>query len=126
MTMQKLILIILVGFCLNSCKQKTEIILSKYNNGNTHEVLILSKPLTKDSIGTKKIYFEDGKLNCEGGYKKGKRNGEWTCYYPNSRIEWQGNFKDDKENGEVLCNYSNGTWRKTNFLNGIKDHRLAA
>jgi antitoxin component YwqK of YwqJK toxin-antitoxin module len=103
------------------CSRTLEIVYSKYDNGQVHEILILDNPVTADSIGIKKIFYENGDIKCTGGYKGGQRHGEWTCYYPNREIEWRSTYKDGLENGETFCNHLNGTWRKMNVRNGKKE-----
>ena len=77
------ILGILILMFFFSCSEEKELILTKHDNGQIHELLILKKPITADSVGFKKIFFPNGDLQCEGGYKYGKRHGEWICYYRN-------------------------------------------
>lgn len=103
-----------------SCSEEIELVLSKHDNGQIHELLILKKPITKDSVGFKKIFFPNGDLQCEGGYKNGKRQGEWICYYRNRKIEWKSTYEDGLENGETYCQYENGTWRMASMKNGKK------
>lgn len=104
-----------------SCNRPTEIVYSRHENGQVDEVLILDKPITVDSIGIKKYFFENGDIKCIGGYKGGQRHGEWTCYYPNRDVEWQATYKDGLENGETFCNYLDGSWKRVHHVNGKKE-----
>jgi antitoxin component YwqK of YwqJK toxin-antitoxin module len=117
---KKFLFLIITAFIFYGCKDNLEIVLTKYPNGQVHELLILNKPITKDSLGIKKVFFENGKLQCSGPILNNKRNGLWTCYYPNDSIEWRATYKMEVSNGEVFCRYKNGTWRKMTLVNGIK------
>ena len=123
--MIRLSLLILIVFILYSCKSKVEVVLTKYTNGEIHELLILDKPITKDSLGIKKVFFETGKLQCSGPVSNNKRNGLWTCYYPNDSIEWRATYKMELEDGEVFYRYPNGAWRKTTIVKGAKNGKTS-
>ena len=118
--MENRILGIFILIFFFSCSEEKELILSKHDNGQIHELLILKKPITEDGVGFKRIFFPNGDLQCEGGYKYGKRHGEWICYYRNGKIEWKSTYDEGVENGETYCQYENGTWKKVNMTNGIK------
>lgn len=119
--MKKSVIIILVAIIFISCQDKNEIILSKHENGQTHELLTLNRPITKDSIGVKTIFFETGELQCEGGYKKGRRDGEWICYHRNKKVKWKGTYKKGEENGNIYCQYEDGSWKKLRSENGKRE-----
>lgn len=118
--MIRLSIFIFFASLLYGCKDKVEVVLTKYSNGQIHELLVLNKPVTKDSIGIKKVFFENGKLQCSGPVSNDKRNGLWTCIYPNDSIEWRATYKMEVEDGEVFCRNQNGTWRQMTLVNGIK------
>jgi len=61
-----LLFLIITAFIFYGCKDNLEIVLTKYPKGQVHELLILNKPITKDSLGIKKVFFENGKLQCFG------------------------------------------------------------
>lgn len=103
-----------------SCKKEQEIILSKYGNGQIHKKISYELPITKDSVGIKTMFFENGKLNCMGEYRNGQRHGKWICYNRNGAIKWDTNYNSGKEDGEVYCKYENGTWKKLTSENGVK------
>lgn len=82
------------------------------------EVIFYDFPITQDSIGTKEIYFENGKLQAKGNYKNGQRNGEWICYKQNGKLKWRAYYLNGKENGVTECFDENGSWRKITMVNG--------
>jgi len=109
-----------------SCNKTKTVILSKYINGNPQEIIEIKLPITKDSIGLRKVFFENGKLQAFGQSKNGKRQGEWVCFYQNGKTEWKTTYKDDIENGEVLCYDTSGYWRKFNVKYGIKEGKYTS
>ena len=104
-----------------SCDKTKTVILSKFPNGNPKEIIELQLPITKDSIGLMKVFFDDKKLRAFGQAKNKKREGQWICYFQNGNPEWKAIYKDDIENGEVTCYNENGGWRKMNVINGVKN-----
>jgi antitoxin component YwqK of YwqJK toxin-antitoxin module len=119
--MTKYLILLLATFLNVGCRDNYEIVLTKHENGQIRELLILDRPVSDDSTGIKKVYFDNGKLQCSGPVSNGLRNGEWTCFYPDGSIEWKATYKMEVENGEVFCRNANGTWRKFNVVNGIKE-----
>ena len=107
---------------LTSCNRQDEsrVILSAYPNDSIKEVMYYDLPITADSIGTKEIYFENGKLQAKGGYKRGQRNGEWVCYKRNGQLEWKSKYVEGVENGTTECYGENGSWKKLTIINGCK------
>ncbi len=116
--MKKTILILLSIILIASCRKEKEVILSKHENGQIHEIITYQLPITDDSIGIKRLFYENGKLQCKGGYRKGKRHGKWKCENRNGEINWEGNYNNGIENGEFYCRYEDGSWRKFNSENG--------
>lgn len=114
-------LTILFSILLWGCDNQVEIIRSKHYNGQIEEILILTKPISRDSVGISTTFYENGPIHCQGKLINGQRNGEWICYYPNGEIEWKSSFKNGVEDGELFCNYPNGTWKKVFCKNGIKE-----
>lgn len=122
MTKYKIIIcFFLLTSILISCNKTKTVILSKFLSGKPKETIELTKPITQDSIGLMKVYFENGNLHAFGQSKNRKRQGEWICYFPNGKLEWKSVFKDDITNGETICYDKDGFWRRFNVKNGIKD-----
>lgn len=62
----------------------------------------------KVRYGTWKLYYENGKLQAEGNYKKGKREGKWIFYYDTGEKFEEGNYIDDYPDGEWVWYFKNG------------------
>lgn len=114
--------IFVVILILTSCGQYDKfvvfVVLTRFPNGNMQEVIFYDFPITKDSIGAKEIYFENGNLQAKGNCKKGKRNGEWICYRENGKLKWRAYYLNGEENGVTECFEENGSWRKMTMVNG--------
>ena len=106
---------------LTSCNKTRTVIISKFENGNPQETIEYNLPITKDSIGLKKVFFKSGKLQAFGQTEKGKRNGDWVCYYENGKQEWRAHYDYEVENGELICYDTTGNWRKMVMVNGCKN-----
>jgi antitoxin component YwqK of YwqJK toxin-antitoxin module len=109
-----------------SCDKTKTVVLSKFLDGKPKETIELTKPITEDSIGLMKVFFENGSLHAFGESKNRKRQGEWISYFPNGKPEWKSVFKDDIENGETICYDTSGYWRKFNVKNGFKEGRYTS
>ena len=107
-----------------SCNKKKIIIRSTFSNGQPKETIELIDPISQDSIGILKEYYENGVLHVIGKSKNNKRQGEWIGYFPNRRIRWKSVFKDDIENGETTWYDKDGYWHKFESKNGIMDGRF--
>jgi uncharacterized protein len=110
----------LITAIFTSCNKTKTVVLSKFPSGKPKEIIEFTKPITQDSIGLMKVYFENGNIHAFGDSKNRKRQGEWNCFLPNGKPEWKSVFKDDIGNGETICYDQDGFWRKFNVKNGIK------
>jgi uncharacterized protein len=120
------ILLCLILVFSTSCNKKKTVIISTFTNGKSKELIEVTLPMTKDSSGLKKVFFENGKLRSFGQSRKGKRQGKWICYFQNGKPEWEAIFKDDIEDGEVTCYKENGDWRKNILTNGIRNGKTVS
>jgi antitoxin component YwqK of YwqJK toxin-antitoxin module len=109
-------------FLLASCHQQSplKVVLTRFPNDSIQEVIYFNVPVTKDSVGVKEIYYENGNLHAKGSYKNGKREGKWTCYTLDGKLEWRAEYTQGLENGLTECFMENGSWRKMNIINGCK------
>jgi antitoxin component YwqK of YwqJK toxin-antitoxin module len=105
----------------SGCRSESRVVLAFHENGTPHEVLVFSRPITQDSIGTKYLYRANGKIQCQGGYKNGERHGDWVCYFQDGRVKWKGSFLEGLENGEIYCGRDNETWYKLTVKEGIPE-----
>jgi antitoxin component YwqK of YwqJK toxin-antitoxin module len=53
-------------------------------------------------------YYESGKLEMEGEYAAGKKDGAWTSWFENGRKQSEGFFKNDMRNGKAVVYRENG------------------
>lgn len=72
--------------------------------------------------GNWRSFYENGKLQSEGTYTKGRKTGKWVYYFENDSIEQTGSFRNGKLDGKWLWYYDTGElWREEQFLNGRED-----
>jgi antitoxin component YwqK of YwqJK toxin-antitoxin module len=114
-------ILFLVTIIFLSCNKPKEVVLSRFANGNVREQFVFDNSSTKDTTGLFKSFFIDGKLEVVGRLKNGKRDGDWTQYNSEGNIIWKGTFNNEVLNGEVFDKDKNGSWDKTNYVNGIKE-----
>ncbi len=127
MTKYKIIVLaFLTTTIVMSCNKPKTVILSKFLNGKPKETIDLVRPVTQDSFGLMKVYFENGNVQAYGQSKNRKRQGEWICFFPNGKPEWKSVFNDDIENGETTCYDTIGFWRKFDVKNGVKDGKYTS
>ena len=69
--------------------------------------------------GNAKMYFSDGVLSSEGGYKNGLRHGEWVEYWKNTKVrstgfyaggEFHGKWVWFEENGKLIKRQNYKCW----------------
>ncbi|MDR2972521.1 MAG: hypothetical protein LBU83_11435, partial [Bacteroidales bacterium] len=66
----------------------------------------------EDSILVKSIEYHPNKtVYIEGGFKNGKREGEWKSWYENGNVWSVGTFKEDVQVGTTTTYYENGNLR---------------
>jgi major membrane immunogen (membrane-anchored lipoprotein) len=80
-----------------------------------HTFLILTSCKERD---VKRLYFDNGKLQCEYETKKGKKDGFSRFYFENGNVEYEGDYKNDLRHGWHVLYHSNGKInQKTLYVN---------
>lgn len=116
--MKNIQIILTINIFLISCRSETINVLSTYDNGQVKEQLISGIDTVPKGYELKQIFHNDGTLKCQGTKLNDQRDGRWNCYSENGELEWTANYSQGTENGLTECFYSNGTWKKTNLVNG--------
>ena len=67
-------------------------------------------------------WYDDGKLEIEGGYKAGKKDGKWITYWLGSEKKWnEGTYIDDKKEGTwIEWNEKGRKISETEYKNDVK------
>ena len=72
--------------------------------------------------GLFKVYHENGKLKLEGNYKDGELEGLWKIYHENGKLEREGNYKDGELEGLWKFYHENGKLKlEVNYKNGKEE-----
>jgi uncharacterized protein len=50
--------------------------------------------------GSWKCFYDDGKLQTEGGYVNGLKDGPWKLYHANGKVAGEGVYEKDHEKGK--------------------------
>jgi len=97
-----------------ACKEKlTSVAVNYFEDGTPQQVLYYSIK-GSDSILVKHIeYHPNRSVYIEGGYKNGKREGEWNSWYENGNLWSIGTFKSGVQVGKTMTYYENGNLRYT-------------
>jgi len=62
---------------------------------------------TKDKVKEVR-YYQSGKIEMEGEYASGKKDGAWTSWFENGKKQSEGFFKNDMRNGKAVVWRENG------------------
>ena len=111
-------LIITVLIFISACKEKlASVTESWYDNGSPQKVLFYDIK-NGDSILVKSIeYYPNRTVYIEGGYKDGKREGEWKSWYDNGNQWSTGTFKAGVQVGITMTYHENGNLRYSGTYN---------
>lgn len=101
--------------------EKTVRVVEKtYPNGKEKVVVFYSDD--KEHVKLKEeVYYADGKLQSEGSFQNGKRNGLWRVWYQNGNLWSEGEFLEGKAEGFRKVYYENGRMRYSGqYKNDVK------
>ena len=105
--------VVLLLFFLIACKENlTDVVDSWFEDGFPQKVLYYKVNNNRDSILVKSVeYHPNHNIFIEGGYKNGKREGEWKSWYDNGILWSVGNFNEGIQVGKTMTYYENGNLR---------------
>ena len=107
----RIALFFLLLIIFTSCKHKTTVVESTYPDGSPKRVCVyLGKGENKELI-KETFYYKNKKVQVDGEYKNGRRNGKWTYYYESGTLWSDGFFKEGKSNGKRVTYFPNGKIR---------------
>ena len=100
---------LLVIFVLSGCGTKTDnVVRDKYPDGSPKIVETFQTKKGVRELIKQTAYYNDKKLQAEGGIKNNKMNGKWTYYFPNGKKWSEGYFKEGVEEGIRTTWFDNG------------------
>jgi antitoxin component YwqK of YwqJK toxin-antitoxin module len=111
----RLTFLFLLLIAFSGCKHQTTVVESTYPDGSPRRVCVyLGKGETREMI-KETCFYKNKKVQVEGEYKHGQRNGKWTYYYE-SGLPWSdGYFKAGMSDGKRTTYYPNGKIRYEAF-----------
>jgi antitoxin component YwqK of YwqJK toxin-antitoxin module len=99
-------------FLLIACNEKlTEVVDVWYEDGTPQKVSFYKTEKGYNILVKSIEYHSNQSIFIEGGYKNGKREGEWKSWYDNGTLWSVGTFKQDVQVGQTLTYYENGNLR---------------
>lgn len=79
-------------------KENTErIVLHKYSSGKA-KMVVYVRPGTAEIV-FEEVFFDTGRLNWSGTYKKDVEHGAWTYYWPNGKLKISESYQNGLEEG---------------------------
>lgn len=72
-------------------------VMRKHSNGKEHVVLYFDKE--SGYLVKEEVFYNDGKLNWTGNYKRNVEHGLWQFYHPNGKLKTSETYANGKENG---------------------------
>ncbi len=110
--MKRIIPLILIPFFfMLSCEKTTTVIKEKYPDGSPKIVNVYKGSEVPKNLIHETSYYPGKKLQMEGDFKNGVRDGKWVFYYENGNKWSEGYFRKGKSNGKRTTYYENGKKR---------------
>jgi antitoxin component YwqK of YwqJK toxin-antitoxin module len=81
-------------------------VMRKHDNGKEHVVMYFES--STGSLAKEEVYFSNGKLQWEGGYKKNVEHGTWKYYHENGKIKTEETYNLGREDGASIQYDTNG------------------
>ena len=78
-------------------------VMRKHANGKEHVVLYFDKET--GYLIKEEVFYNDGKLNWSGNYKRNIEHGAWLFYHSNGKLKTTETYMNGKENG-ISTHYS--------------------
>jgi antitoxin component YwqK of YwqJK toxin-antitoxin module len=114
--------LILVIFLFFGCQGGTEvrIVEDTWPSGREKTVRFYSVKNDIKELLKEIKYYENGRKEVEGSYKKEKRHGKWIYWYDNGNVWSEGEFKTGLSHGYRKVYYPNG---KLHYEGTFKDDK---
>jgi len=104
-----LALLILMVFA--ACSRERTVIESVFPDGSPKRVCLYKQHGDTKELIKETTYYPGKKIQMEGFYKEGKRDGKWTYWYENGHVWSDGFFKKGKSDGKRVTYFENGRVR---------------
>jgi len=113
---QRIVLLLLI-IGLAACNKPEKVVEKEWSPGKPKLIgWYLEEDGTKHKTREEK-YYEDGKLEYEGGYDNdGLRQGEWKYYYPDGKLWSLGYYSHGKNDGKKEVYWPEGNIRYEGFF----------
>jgi len=105
-----LIILISVALIFSGCKEKlVKENLTTWPDGSPRKVAFYRVTGDKKDKVREINYYQSGKIEMEGEFAGGKKDGAWTSWFENGKKQSEGYFKNDMRNGKSVV------WRENGF-----------
>jgi len=81
-------------------------VMRKHDNGKEHVVMYFEN--ATGALVKEEVYFPNGKLQWQGGYKKNVEHGTWKYYHENGKIKTEESYNMGREDGASIQYDQNG------------------
>jgi len=81
-------------------------VMRKHDNGKEHVVMFFEKGT--GALAREEVYFSNGKMQWEGGYKKNVEHGTWKYYHENGKLKTEESYNMGREDGASIQYDQNG------------------
>jgi antitoxin component YwqK of YwqJK toxin-antitoxin module len=104
-------LLVVVSFLLVSCGTKTiRVVEETFPDGKEKKVVYYSDNEAHEKL-REETYYPNAKMESEGAFVNGERDGIWRFWYQNGNLWSEGEFSNGKANGVRKVYYENGQLR---------------
>ena len=105
-----LTVILALAILFTGCKEKLlKEVTTTWPDGTPHKVSFYRVTGDKKDKVKEINYYQGGKVQMEGEFTAGKKDGAWTSWFENGNKQSEGSFKNDLRNGKAVV------WRENGF-----------
>jgi hypothetical protein len=96
---------------VTSCKKEAAVVQSNYPDGSPQRVTVYKGTGASREPIKETTYYTGNRMQMQGTFRKGKREGKWVSWYENGKIWSEGYFSNGKGNGKRITYFENGRIR---------------
>ena len=106
---------VLLMLMMTACRFEKKVIEETYPDGSPKRVCIYLGSGKNREMIRETTFYPNKKVQMEGTFKNGKRDGKWTSWYENGNVWSEGSFVMGKSDGKRTTYYENGKMRYDGF-----------
>jgi antitoxin component YwqK of YwqJK toxin-antitoxin module len=94
-----------------SCRRQNSVVESAWPDGSPRRVCVYIGKGDNKELLKETFFYKNRKIQEDGHYMHGKRDGKWIYYYESGKVWSEGYFKDGKNDGRRVTYFPSGKIR---------------